>query len=511
MPTLAKRACDTCIARKVRCDGALPCATCEASTRKVQCTYVRPAQKRGPKARRPSIQKALSYGMPPQVTHETKTPALLQDVSDSIQVGVQVGAQPAVLPPHTPAFQFPLVLVDTISKVIREYENNSYSVWPVIRSDVLAQQLALLPSDESTFCLATALCAATIAQLNIPPLESQGYGEAVLVDSSYLSRECIRIREQCDFREHLDVRWVLTSFFLHVYHAKVNKRNSALMYIQEAVSSAKLLGLDKDDQALQGPAAEVVDNREILFSLLWVSERGYSIHLGLTPSFSDRLIVKVVNDAVANTHVYGLVELSKLFAVFDQCTGADISENLLVESEKALQVLEISADKTTTTRLADHSITREWMRIIIWQRALSAGYLSSLSPSTLMDFTFPIAVSHDLLAALRNFSSEDLLPLGRDQLLKCFEIANVLADTLLCSSVFADNTTLQCGPYELLHALYQKLHPFLYLDQTLDSILREKTGQAFLCAPSRLWNLDPPYASNEGEEAPTLQVISAVP
>jgi hypothetical protein len=121
--------------------------------------------------------------------------------------------------------------------------------------------------------LATALCAATIAQLNIPPLESQEDGEAVLVDSSYLSGECIRIREQCDFREHLDVRWVLTSFFLHVYHAKVNKRNSALMFIQEAVSSAKLLGLDKDDQALQGPVAEVVDNREILFSLLWVSER----------------------------------------------------------------------------------------------------------------------------------------------------------------------------------------------------------------------------------------------
>lgn len=139
------------------------------------------------------------------------------------------------------------------------------------------------------------------------------------------------------------------------------------------------------------------------------------MHLGLTPSFSDQLIVKAVNEAVANTHVYGLVELSRLFAVFGQCTGTDASENLLVESEKSLQVLQISADKTTTTRLADHSITREWMRIIIWQRALSAGYLSSFSPLSLMNFTFPVAVSHDLLAALRNFSSEDLLPLGRDQ------------------------------------------------------------------------------------------------
>lgn len=274
MPNLAKRACDTCIARKVRCDGALPCATCESSTRKVQCTYVRPAQKRGPKVRRPSIQKAHSYERTAQVTDETKTPTLPRD----IQIGAQTEAQPAVHPPQILAFQSPPVLVNTISNVIDEYESHSYSVWPVIRSKALKDQLAVRPSDESTFCLATALCAATIAQLNIPTLESQEYGETILVDSSYLSRECIRIREQCGFREHLDVRWVLTSFFLHVYHAKVNKRNSALMFIQEAVSSAKLLELDKDDQALQGPVAEVVDNREILFPLLWVSERYTNLH-----------------------------------------------------------------------------------------------------------------------------------------------------------------------------------------------------------------------------------------
>lgn len=76
-----------------------------------------------------------------------------------------------------------------------------------------------------------------------------------------------------------------------------------------------------------------------------------------------------------------------------------------------------------------------------------------------------------------------------DQLLKCFEVANALADTLLCSSALSGSSTLCFGPHEFLHGLYQKLQPFLIQDHTLDSILREKTAQALLSVPSRLWNL----------------------
>lgn len=282
MPNLAKRACDTCIARKVRCDGAFPCATCQTSTRKVQCTYVKPAQKRGPKARRPSIQKVPGCENATRSTEETRAASTLRDVSENIQIGMK----PVVHTPQILDLQPPPILVDAITKVIGEYESHSYSVWSVIRSSVLVQQLVQRPS-ESTLCLAVALCAATIAQLNIPPLEHQDHGEVIQVDSSYFSRECIRIREQCDFREHLDVRWVLTSFFLHVYYAKVNKRNSALMFIQEAVSSAKMLGLDKDDQALRDPVDEVVDNGEIIFSLLRVSERYLHLRLYIIRLISD--------------------------------------------------------------------------------------------------------------------------------------------------------------------------------------------------------------------------------
>lgn len=169
----------------------------------------------------------------------------------------------------------PLCLKEVLSRVVNEYKTQCYGVWPVIRSNVLLEQLLDPFFDEpSVYGLTTALCAATMAQLNMNPIACYVGGESIVIDGSYLSQECIRIREQYQYREHLDICWVLASFFLHVYHAKIDKRNSALMFVQEALILARLLGLDQDSQALQLSAAwQVVDNGEIIIPLLWVTER----------------------------------------------------------------------------------------------------------------------------------------------------------------------------------------------------------------------------------------------
>jgi hypothetical protein len=168
-----------------------------------------------------------------------------------------------------------LHLKEALSRVVNEYETQSYGVWPIIRSDVLLEQLSNpLLEEPSVYGLATALCAATMSQLDMDPLVCCVGDESVVIDGLYLSKECIRIREQYQYREHLDIRWVLASFFLHVYHAKIDRRNSALMFVQEALTSARLLGLDQNSQALQLSAAwQVVDNGEIIFPLLWVTQR----------------------------------------------------------------------------------------------------------------------------------------------------------------------------------------------------------------------------------------------
>lgn len=161
----------------------------------------------------------------------------------------------------------------TLAYIVREYQRSSYSVWPVVNTEVLLQRLESdgHAHDSSTYCLALALCAATMAQLQLAPLMN-GDRE---IDSDLLATECLRLREEIDFREHLDARSVLVSLFLHVYHAKINKRNSAMLFIQEAISGARILKLDVDGVVARewSTDEDVIANRNILFTLLWVSER----------------------------------------------------------------------------------------------------------------------------------------------------------------------------------------------------------------------------------------------
>lgn len=150
-------------------------------------------------------------------------------------------------------------------------------MWPVVNADALLQCLDDIELEKTSHeaknvaCLATALCAATMAQLHLAP----AMDGSQTVDSSAMAQACLRIRGSCDtYREHLDLSSVLVSFFLHVYHAKVNQRKSAMMYIQEAISGARILRLNEViSWDSVGSDSHQIANKELVFPLLWVSER----------------------------------------------------------------------------------------------------------------------------------------------------------------------------------------------------------------------------------------------
>ncbi|KAI9046332.1 putative C6 transcription factor [Aspergillus affinis] len=493
-PKLTKRACDECISRKVKCSGSWPCQTCQNAATRVSCTYLRPARRRGPKVRR----RAGGGQSDPDTLVSVSVPS-----SITIGNGAELPAEPLQTEDdpeteyeHSPengsgltSDESERIPQSTLIFVVRRFQQASYSVWPVVNAEALLRRIESREYDVSTYCLATALCAATMAQLQLGPI---GDGDGV-VDCAAIATECMRLREETGYRDHPDLRSVFVSFFLHVYHAKANRRNSAMMFIQEAISGARLLRLDSDDAvgrrwSLQD---DVIKNDEVLFILL-----GYAIHLGLAPSYTKPILVPDMQHATGNVHIQGLVELARLFATFDglsvqrRGTGkidqTAISADSLAETEAALSTLSLSCRYEASSRVADHCITKEWMRTIVWQEALSRQLLSTVSYAELMTFKFPALVSRDLLYSLREFTEADLLPLGRDQLLKCFEVANSLADTVLLTSPSLHLLSFQLRPEDYLHALYQKLLPFLDQDPMLKSILRAKTAEALVLAPARL-------------------------
>jgi hypothetical protein len=297
-----KRACDRCICRKVKCDGCQPCLTCTLALQQHPCTYLLPAGKRGPKSskgakrrqkdqlpsepRQSSRPKAQSQDgqmsdgrtESSDVLRET-TPNITTSVLTPVSLSVALNPPPSISIPVSFSSSCPTchclsshqyssarVSLSVLQTIVDVYRLRMYPVWPVVHVNILIKQLQEPCFNQDIYVLATSLCAATMAQLHIentePPLSSHD-----------MERECVRAREACDYRKHPTVNHILVSFFLHVYHAKMDNRNAALLYLQEGLSLARLWRLDDAASLQEQYDVESPADCKVLYLLLWVSER----------------------------------------------------------------------------------------------------------------------------------------------------------------------------------------------------------------------------------------------
>ncbi|KAL7806386.1 hypothetical protein V8C44DRAFT_339064 [Trichoderma aethiopicum] len=504
---MAKRSCDFCVQRKTRCDNGRPCRKCLDAQPPLECTYLKPVLKRGPKTSKLTQRCNWKWKVDAQ--------RLASDQINSNLEGADVRDASAKSKPDR-------VPLSTLRLIIEAYRSRMYPVWPVIHVEDLLGRLDELESSESpnsdAYTMALALCAATMAQLNLTAMEDvQPH-----INSEYLEKECNRCRNLRNYREHPSIEGALTSFFLHVYHAKADHRNASMTYLQEGISIARLLRLDRievesdpfshDSINGQGP---VTSHKRLIYILLWVSERGYAIQHDLPISILETVQIPTVNLDDFDKYGRGLIELATLFAAFDaffyrtarymyESYQAHSDQDRLIAVQRSLETTAPKASEYDLVQRADYNITKHWMRILIWQQAMARSLLSSCASDDSMTFLFPSRIAQDFLTSITMNSKEHLVSLGRDQLIKSFEITNTLADVILCTtsaynsphiqdsyssrrnSYFATREYLECGPADFLHAMYQTISPFLAYDKRLYDMIRLKAADALLRSPSRI-------------------------
>lgn len=280
-----KRSCDYCVKRKVRCDSLQSCQKCQRADPPLECTFLRPINKRGPKhPRAATLQKDLYIVAEPQARrrHDTRleVPELVTRNRRSISFSRSASSvvslsdlpseplqRPVLSPAHTSSDSPERIRFSTLRQFITVYRSRIYPVWPVVDSSTLLTRLEDGGQTMEVYVMATALCAATMMQLRLPALK-----EDPTATSARMESECTRAQSLCDYREHPTLDTVLTSFFLHIYHANIENRNSSMSFVQEAISFARLLGLDNDVTGEQGNTGSSVDGQS-LFWLLWITGR----------------------------------------------------------------------------------------------------------------------------------------------------------------------------------------------------------------------------------------------
>ncbi|KPM39411.1 hypothetical protein AK830_g7148 [Neonectria ditissima] len=261
---MAKRSCDFCVQRKIRCDGGTPCRKCVEAQPSFECTYLRPIRKRGPKTSRLRTrleETRLSLGAASEGEARDHRLACIAGQTPPRGTGVASGKTRR----HLPASIF--------GPICQVYRSRMYPVWPVIQSDVLLAKLEISESrgepNMETYTLATALSAATMMQLNLVPIEH----ESRTIDSACMANECLRTRLCFDYREHASIESVLVSFFLHVYHAKLDNRKAAMVFLQEAISLARFLRLDEVGQESCRPVDDLLARDKAENTLLYITKQ----------------------------------------------------------------------------------------------------------------------------------------------------------------------------------------------------------------------------------------------
>jgi hypothetical protein len=167
-----------------------------------------------------------------------------------------------------------------LKPIIEAYSSRMYPVWPILHVTGLLARLEEFETsdwlDADVYIMTLALCSATMAQLNLTAMEDIPSH----ITSEYMEKECNRLRVLTNYREHPSVEGALTSFFLHVYHAKADNRNASMMFLQEGISIARLLRLDRIEFESHQPSHNLTDSqtpvtthRRLVYILLWVSER----------------------------------------------------------------------------------------------------------------------------------------------------------------------------------------------------------------------------------------------
>jgi hypothetical protein len=172
-----------------------------------------------------------------------------------------------------------------------------------------------------------------------------------------------------------------------------------------------------------GSAKGMNEIHPILETLANGIHRGYAIQHAMPISSQDTISLSSIDFSEDNVYVQGLINLAELFVTFDSSSiphasrygKLPISESQLVGVEETLLEIAVPLERFDIVQRVDFIVTKQWMRILLWQQAMSRGLLSSVSFHQSMTFFFPAQVVRDLLAWMMLFSTYNLLPLGRDQ------------------------------------------------------------------------------------------------
>ncbi|KAL5312923.1 hypothetical protein ACEPPN_019349 [Leptodophora sp. 'Broadleaf-Isolate-01'] len=447
-----RQACEYCRSRKIRCNNFNPCPNCQRI--KLPCVYQTP-KKKGPR-KRETVQDNPGFIQ----TEPSNSPEYHNAISSALST---VLFQPS-----------PLLPLETIQNCLDSFFTYKYPVMPILDREATYASLHHLHYSPTQYGLITALCAVIMMQTEISvPLRKEGALDNFqqcdsMLSVDFLIKETYRARNCCDQVENPSLSSVQSSFFLFTCLSRLGKDNAAWVHLRESITMLQILRLHEETSysTTSDPSYATYGRRT--FWLLFITEQAYALQHHHPLTLRRPINLPVVEDDQEAAIIYGFLDSIDLFRNFGDgfmslwnSTKRDnphpLSPRPLIKLQEFLKHAIPYVRERPEIQQADLLITRQWLKMIVWQLCLNKGMLSSNPISDSMSFHYPVDIAQDVTLVARLLPLEAFQANGLGILGKIFDIGCSLAYVLLVHPQILHTSTIEVGPKDYLMDLVRIL------------------------------------------------------
>jgi hypothetical protein len=116
-------------------------------------------------------------------------------------------------------------------------------------------------------------------------------------------------------------------------------------------------------------------------------------------------------DPTETVRLSGFIHLIKLYKPFDETffglwnrTRHGAVPSWLVDLQRQLSDALPGYIDSTETQAVDLKMSQQWLKTMVWQLAISHGFISSMASDNTLSFRYPIEISRDLVEMSNEFS-----------------------------------------------------------------------------------------------------------
>jgi hypothetical protein len=377
--------------------------------------------------------------------------------------------------PHSPLsdtsrFQTsPLLSVEMIQSFLDAFFIHKYPIMPILDREETCANLDRLHKSPTQYSLVTALSAVITLQTEISLPSSRDRASCgtpkhdSMSSADFLIDETLRARKFCSHIDNPSLTAVQTSFFLFAAFFCLGRDNSAWFYIRESMTILQLLGLHEEASYATMTDPQYATYCRRTFWLLFITERAYALQRHRPLTLRGTIALPGVQAGPDTTILSGFLDLVGLFRNFGEPFMSlwNLSGNSIALSHPLAGLQEFlncaipNVSERTEIQQADLLVSRQWLKIIVWQLCLRKGLLSSRSNTEGMSFHYPVTIARDVILVSRLLPLEAFQANGVGILEKIFDIGSSLADVLLVHQI--QTSALEIGPRDYLMELVRIL------------------------------------------------------